>query len=64
MAGPAELGVEELHVEGGIVDDEAGVAEEGDELRGHRAEDRLVGEEGGGQAVHLHGLGRHVALRG
>ena len=27
------------------------------------AEDRLVGEEGGGQAVDLDGLGRHVALR-
>ena len=26
-------------------------------------EDRLVGEEGGGQAVHLDGLGRHLALR-
>ena len=62
VAGPGELGVQELHVEGGIVDDEAGVAEEGDELRGHRAEGRLVGEEGGGEAVDLHGLGRHLAL--
>ena len=33
LPGPAELGVQELHVEGGIVDDEPRVADEGGELR-------------------------------
>ena len=33
------------------------------ELGGDRGEDRLVGEERGGQAVDVEGLLRHLALR-
>ena len=45
------------------MDDQPRVAEEGGELGGHRGEDRLVGEEGGGQAVDPHRLVGHLALR-
>jgi hypothetical protein len=47
-----ELGVDELHVEARVVDHEARVADEAEELFRERREGRLVGEKGRGEAVY------------
>src|SRR3546814_6657934 len=57
-----ELGVDEVHVEAGVVNHQPGVAEEGEEVVGDRGEDRMPGEKGFRQAVHVECAGRHVAL--
>src|SRR3546814_2535634 len=41
-----ELGVDEVHVEAGVVNHQPGVAEEGEEVVGDRGEDRMPGEKG------------------
>ena len=45
------------------MDHHAGVADEGGEVGGDGGEDRLVGEEGGGEAVDADRLLGHLALR-
>lgn len=62
-AGLGQLGVEELHVERGVVRDQLGALDELDELVGDVAEARLVGQEFGGQAVDRQRLGVAVAVR-
>ena len=57
-----QLGVEEPHVEFGVVDDEAILADEGEEVVDHRGEDRLVGERSGRMAVDAERLLRHFAF--
>ena len=57
-----QLGVEEAHVEFGVVDDQAIFADEGEKLVDHGGEDRLVGERGGRMAVDAERLLRHVAF--
>ena len=51
-----------MHVEGGVVDHQRGVADEGDEIRGDVIEQRLVGQEFRTQPVDGKGLRRHVAF--
>ena len=55
-----QLRVEEADVEGGVVDDDLGAGQVLEQLVGDRREQRLVGEELVGQAVHLE---RVVAVR-
>ncbi len=57
-----QFGIDEADVEGGVVDHQRILADEGEELVDHRGEERLVGEELGGQAVDVERLDRHVAF--
>lgn len=63
MASPAEFGIQELHVEGGIVDHETALADESEEVCRDGGEDRLVGQEVAAEPMNGKSLGRHVALR-
>jgi hypothetical protein len=58
-----QLRIDETDVERRVVDHQRRVAEKGKEVIGDGGEHRLVGEELGGQAVHLLCLLRHLALR-
>ena len=58
-----QLGVDEPHVELGIVDDELGALHEGQELGGDEPEDAVLRQEARRQAVHREGILRHVPLR-
>ena len=58
-----ELGIDEAHVEAGVVGDQIAFFEEGDEFLGDLGEARLVLEEGVVEAVHAGGLDRHRPLR-
>ena len=57
-----QLHVEEADIEGGVVDDEPRIGDEVDEVLGDGGEDRLVREEGVGQAVDPEGPFRHRPL--
>ena len=58
----AELVIEKAHIEGRVVDDEPGIAQQFGDFVRHVADERLVREELRGQAVYIgRGLG-HVAL--
>ena len=59
---PAQLGIDELHVETGVMDHQFGVADEGDEIVSDGGEDRLFRKSLGGKAMNLERLGRHVAF--
>ena len=59
---PAELGIEEPEIELGVVDDQHRIAEEGEQVVHHRAEQRLVREELIGQTMDLERAGRHLPL--
>ena len=63
LPGPAKLGVEKLHVEGGVVDHQPRIADEIGEVGGYRLEDGFVGEKLGRQSVHRDRLLGDVALR-
>ncbi len=49
------FGVEEADVEGRVVNDQAGIADEGREFLRHRGENRLVGQKFVAQPVHPEG---------
>ena len=57
-----QFGIDEFHVEAGIVDHQRRVADKFQELLRHLGEERLVGEKFGGEAVHALGFDRHVAF--
>ena len=61
-AGKPQLVVEKTHVEGGIVDDQFGIAHEFQEFVSHVAEQRLVGQEFAGKTVHFQRAVLDVAL--
>ena len=60
--GALELGIDEAEVEGRVVGDQLGIADEGQELVGDILEERLVLQELGGQAVHGHRVTMDIAL--
>jgi len=57
-----QLGIEEGHVERGVVDDELIVADEGEELVDDLGKFRLVAQEFRRQTMNTEGAFRHVAL--
>ena len=61
-AGQDELGIEKIEVEGGIVNDEQGIAEKVQELVDHGGEDRLVAEKVDAEPMNGQRFRRHVAL--
>ena len=61
--GALELGIDEAEVEGSVVGNERGVADEGEELVGDVLEQGFVLEELAGQAVHVDRIAVDVALR-
>ena len=63
LAGPRELGVQESHVEGGVVNDELRIAHEIQELRADLREPGFLRELLAAQAVHLERALVDVALR-
>ena len=62
-ADAVEFVVEEADVEAGVVDDDLGAGHELQQLVGDRREQRLVGQELVGQAVHPHRVRVAGALR-
>jgi hypothetical protein len=62
-ARPAELQVEELDVEVGVVDDELGAGDEVEEILRHLGEFRLLPQVVERKAVHPGGAEVNVALR-
>jgi hypothetical protein len=62
-AEPRQLGIEEADVERGVVDDQFGAIDEGQEFADDLREQRLVGEEFIGQAVYFGRTAVHFALR-
>ena len=62
-AEPRQLRVDEAHIEFGIVDDERGIADEGEKFVDDAGEDRLVLEGGDGVAVNARRIFRNVAFR-
>ena len=62
QVGPSEFGVEEFHVEGGVVDDQLGIADKGEEIAGDGGENRLAAQEIIAEAMHVKRLFRHGAL--
>ena len=54
-AGPAQFGIQEAHVELGVVDHQLGTGDEAQELLGNLAEARLALEHVDGNAVHFLG---------
>ena len=58
-----ELGIEETHVEGRVVDDQLGAFDEGQELIDHLRETRLVGQELPGQAGDFLRTGLELPIR-
>ena len=58
-----QLRVDEAHIEFGIVDDERGIADEGEKFVDDAGEDRLVLEGGDGVAVNARRIFGNVALR-
>ncbi len=63
LAEAGELGIDEGHVEAGVVGDQIALFEESDELVGNLGEARLVLEEGVVEAVDARRLDRHRPLR-
>src|SRR3954466_1090263 len=63
MTAAPEFGVEEAHVEGGVVDHEARLSHELHEPWSNRREDGLVRQEGVGEAVDRKRALRDGALR-
>ena len=61
VSGAAKFRVQELHVEGGVVDDQRRVADEGQEALGDFRKQRLVRQEFGGQAMDATGFLGYVA---
>ena len=61
-ARPRQLGIEKADVEAGVVGDQRGIADELEELLGDILEQRLVLQELGGEAVHVHRVAMDVAL--
>ena len=57
-----QFGIDKIHVEAGIVDDERGISDEGQKVFGLGGEEWLVFEEGRGKAVNGFGLLGHVAF--
>src|SRR5690606_6065685 len=62
-AEPVEFGIEEADVEGGVVDDQLGALDEGEELVGDLGEARLVGQELQGQPGHFLRARLELAVR-
>ena len=59
VAGAGELGIEEGHVEFGIVRNQGRLVDKFDELGGNRHKQRLVDQEGVVEAADAQRLGRH-----
>ena len=63
QAQAVEFGVDEADVEAGVVNHDLGARHEGQQLLGHCREERLVGQEVVGDAVHAHRVRVAGALR-
>ena len=57
-----EFGIDKADIERRVVNHQRRIADEFQEVFDHFGEQRLVGEELAGKAMHIEGLGRHVPL--
>ena len=58
----AQFGIDEFHVESGIMGNQRRIADKGQKRLRHFTKDRLVFQKTGAQTVHRLGFFRHVAL--